>query len=174
MSDVLEQEIERLRAHNAELLADLKTAKREAKDLAGQLEAVTAERDAARADYQGIALDAPVKQMAERLAVLPDHFLAEFGKRYTFARDESGIVVRDLEGNPATIKDDKGKPRPALFTEADIRTLCSESDAVQVFNHLLIGSMASGGGAIGSRWSPPTRDDKKPAEQPPAPAFGFR
>ena len=173
MSDALTQEIERLREHNAELLAEMKKAKALSKDLVTQVETLTGERDHARTEVQRFQLDNPVSQMAERVSILPDHFLTEFGKGFQFARTDDGIQIQDRDGNPAMVKVDD-KPRAATFTEGDVRLLCEQSANVETFHHLLVGSRASGGGALGGRGvaSQPT---VKPVQPQAAPVqFGLR
>lgn len=136
--EALTKEIESLRTHNAELLADVRKHKAKALELAGQVETLTGERDGALAQVKAVTLDAPVRQMAERVALDADLFTTLFARHYTFAHDGEGVVIHDSEGNPATLKDDQGKPRPALFTEADIRALCDQTDAKASFDRLVI------------------------------------
>ena len=93
-------EIDTLRAHNAELLADLKTAKANSKTLAAQVDSLTAKRDQAAAQVQALTIGQPVQAMAERVATLPDVFVAEFERRgWRFEHTDAGLVIRDAEGN---------------------------------------------------------------------------
>lgn len=175
-------EIETLRAHNAELLADLKTAKGNAKKLAEQAETMTAERDAATAQVQALTIGQPVQAMAERIATLPDVFIAEVERRgLRFEHTGTGLVIRDAEGAPVMLQDDaKGEPREAQFTEADLRALCLEewkpaSDrhaSRERFAAIIKASPASGGGAIPSGRVSNTGATERHSE--PAPQYGLR
>lgn len=165
-----EQELETLRAHSAELLADLRKAKATIKELTEQLEATTSERDAAKQAWRDLTLERPVQAMLEQVAILPDYFMAEFNARgYRFELDDdSEVIIVDGDGNPAQVGESRRvsgelKPeitmRPATFTEADIRKLALEdwlpeeerSPHVERFTKLMLGSRASGGGAGGAR-----------------------
>lgn len=173
MSDELVKEIESLRAHNGELLGDLKKAKASAKDAQAQLEALTVERDEALARTKSVMLDKPVADMLARVSLAPELFAHQFAKEYTFVQTDDGIAVHDLEGRPAKVTDDKGKPRPAQFTEADIRKLADASPHREVFAPITVASHASGGGALGSHVAPSVNDKPKDA-RPSVPVFGFR
>lgn len=168
-------EIEALRAHNAELLADLRKAKAKAKELGEQLESLTLERDEARATVQAVKLDSPVSNMAERVSLAPELFLTQWAKEYAFVLDGDAIVIRDKEGKPATLKDEKGKQRDATFTEADIRALCEASPHKAAFDAVVIASRATGGGSSGA--GQPTRPAAPTQPQQPAQAahgYGLR
>lgn len=167
-----QKEIEALRAHNTELLADLKKAKAGTKDAQAQVEALTAERDEARAQAKAVTLDAPVMQMAERVSVSPDLFLTAFGRHYQFTHDGEAVAIHDKDGNPATLKNDKGEARPATFTEEDVRALCDVADKA-TFDHLIVGSRATGGGAMGSRGGNPAPAKPAPTPKPAPMAFGL-
>lgn len=178
-------EIETLRAHNAELLADLKAAKASGKTLAAQVESLTAERDQAAAQVQALTIGQPVQAMAERIATLPDLFIAEFERRgWHFEHTDAGLVIRDAEGNPAMLQDsEKDEPREARFTEADVRALCLEewkpaSDrhpSRQRFAHLIKADDIRGCGAMQSQGSRFNQLPATPATQAePAPQYGLR
>lgn len=176
MADELTKELESLRAHNAELLADLKKAKAKAKELGEQLEAVTAERDQAHAAVQATKLDQPVAELLARVSLAPEAFGTMFRQDgYTFALDGDQVVIRDKYGNVPTLKDDKGKPRPAQFTADDVAALAEASPRRSEYMHVLKAhSQASGGGATGSRGGLPA-PQQKAAEPKPAPvSFGLR
>ncbi|WP_323847020.1 hypothetical protein [Microbulbifer magnicolonia] len=157
-----QQEIESLRTHNAELLADLKKVRKKVTELTEQVEALSGERDSASAELQKIQLDGPVAAMLERVSMLPEYFLNEFKARgYQFQLEDGEVVIRDSEGAPAMVGETAGGDvtmREAKFTEADVRDLVLEdwlpkekkSPHVARFESLVIGSRASGGGAGGS------------------------
>lgn len=174
MSEALEKEIESLRAHNAELLADLKKAKAAAKDAQSQVEVLTGERDEMAARVQALALDGPVSQMLERVAISPKAFALQWGQEFDFTLDGDKVAIRDKEGNPAMVKEEGGKLRPAEFTEDDIRKLSDQSPNRDVYNHFVIASCASGSGAQGSKFAGAAKQPEKAAQAPDAPVFGFR
>lgn len=182
-----QQEIETLREHNSELLADLKKARKKANELTEQVTALEGERDTAKADLQKVTLGKPVNAMLERLALLPEHFQREFNERgYTFDLDGEEVVIRDAEGNPAMLGEKTGDEltmREAKFTEADIKHLVTEewlpeadrSPHVANFNKLIIASRASGGGASGARPGAPTAGSAAtPKAEPERLATGLR
>lgn len=171
-------EIDTLRAHNAELLADLKTAKANSKTLAAQVDSLTAERDQAAGQVQALTIGQPVQAMAERVATLPDVFVAEFERRgWHFEHTDAGLVIRDAEGNPAMLQDSaKDEPREAKFTEADVRALCLEEwkpagerhASRERFASLIKAIPASGCGAMPSSrvtQAPGTTTQAEPATQ---------
>lgn len=182
-----QKEIDALREHNAELLADLRKARKKLAELTEQAEALTAERDAAHVEVRRIKLERPVQAMLERVALLPEHFLSEFNARgYRFELEGDDVVIRDSDGNPALLGEAKRGPhgsevqmREAQFTEDDIRALVWEewlpeeqrSPRVANFHKLVIGSRATGGGAPGSRraghWPPAVPTPKAEPERLP-------
>ena len=93
-------------------------------------------------------------------------------REYTFTLDEGNVVIRDTAGNPVTVPDDKGKPREATFTEADIKALCEASPSKPMYDRLICGTRASGSGAAGPGRGAPTQPDK-PAPKPAPVHFGL-
>ena len=172
-------ELEALRAHNAELLADLRKAKEAAKDAqAALLDAETA-RDTAHERYLQAALRGPVERLTDYETKDGPFFRELFARSYKFALDDDGgIVIRDLEGKPATIAGKDGKPeREAAFTRDDIMALCAKTPHSDMFDHIIIGSRASGGGAMGglrpAGHTTPTAS-KPASDAKPANEFGLR
>lgn len=185
-------EVERLRTHNTELLAELKAAKAKATTLQGQLTTATEERDAARSDLRALRLDAPVRELLERIA-LPGttDVLAQMiaARGITFELDGEQIVIRDAAGNPATVIDPAkrnapaSKPRPAKFEAHDLTLLMTEEGLpeaarhtlAQAFPRFIVGTHASGGGSTGGAGAnapaPPVAPTPKPTSAPKA--FGL-
>lgn len=186
-------ELERLRTHNAELLAELKTAKAKATALQGQLTTANEERDAARAEVRTVRLDAPVRDLVGRVALpgMGEFLLKMLGERgITFDLDGEQIVIRDASGNAASVTDPRAsasapasKPRPAKFDERDLMLLMTEEGLpeaerhplAQTFTRFIVGTKASGGGSTGgsgpSASTPPAKPESKPASAPKA--FGL-
>lgn len=179
--DTTAAELDALRTHNAELLADLRKAKEAAKDAQAALQAAEAARDDVHARYHRVALREPVERLTDYETVEGGgaFFRELFAKHYQFALDaDDRVVIHDLDGNPATVPDKDGKTdRPAAFTRDDIVALCAKTPATAMFDRVLIGSRASGGGAGGARGSAGTssRPPSKPAStSQQSPDFGLR
>lgn len=172
------EEIARLRAHSAELLADLKKAKARATELEEALQEAQGARDKAAADLKALRVDQPVAQMLERVAMpnAGELFLAQWAKEYQFADSETGVCIRDKDGEPVLIKDADGKEREAQFTEADIRAVVDKSQNKAAFDHITVASHATGGGAHGFRGGSASVSPHKGKEgnSAPAPRFGLR
>jgi hypothetical protein len=187
-------ELERLRAHAADLLRELKEAKAKNADLRAQLDAANSERDAAVADVRALRLDAPVNRMLEEIASpgtapLLAQLLTTRG--YRFDLDGTAPVILDAEGKPATVIDPAAsknappsKPRPAKFDAEDLKLLMTEAGKPEAERHALVPTFnrfivvkASGGSATGSGGKPnatpatPEKPAPKPASAPKA--FGL-
>lgn len=185
-------ELDRLRGHNAELLAELKTAKAKVTALQAQVTSATEERDAARAEVRAVRLDAPVRDLVGRVALpgTADLLLRMLGERgITFDLDGDQVVIRDAAGNPATVIDPRtsqtapaSKPRPAKFDERDLTLLMTEEGLPEgerhalsaTFPRFIVGTKASGGGAQGGSGPSAPKPPAAPAPKPSAPkAFGL-
>lgn len=110
--------------------------------------------------------------MLERVSLAPELFKAQWGKEFAFAMDGSSVVIRDLDGNPAMLTDATGTAREAQFTEADIKALTDQSPHKAIFDRVVIGTRASGGGASGPGRGATTQPDK-PAPKPAPVHFGL-
>lgn len=112
--------------------------------------------------------------MLERIALdgAADLLGTMLKREYVFSLDDGAVVIRDAEGNPVTVPDDKGKPREATFTEADIKALCDASPSKSMYDRIIAGSRATGSGAGGGHGSVPTRTEK-PAPKPAPAHFGL-
>jgi hypothetical protein len=185
LNDRLQEEIESLRNHNTELLAELKAAKTTAKQLTTQVETLTGERDQAVTTLQEETVSRPARALIERMSNLPEYFEAEFKKRgYQFVHTAQGIVIHDAEGNVPLLQDHEGTaPRPCNFTAADLSTLVMERwkpaaerhPSADTFASMVRAPHISGGGA---RDSGPGGRGPSPAAPTPAapspPALGLR
>ncbi|HZX76161.1 hypothetical protein [Lysobacter sp.] len=178
--EALQVEIDALRTQNAELLAEAKAAKRQLRDQAEQVQALTTERDQALTQVRELAVGQPVRQMLERISVAPDVLQVMLDKHgYQFAHEDGRIVVRDKDGGIPKIWErgsgGKGEPREVVFTEADLTTMLCEawaepsnrSPTANEFGHLIKApnSLATGGGA-GFPWR--SGSSSRPRQNPPA------
>lgn len=164
-------ELATLRTHNAELLADLKIAKARVSSLQSELEAANSAKDAAVKELHTLKLDHPVNALLEEIAMpgmAPALAKMIAARGYTFELDNNEIVIKDADGNRATVMDktkanaDNSQPkatkREANFDAADVRHLLLEdtlpeaerNQLSQAFSSFLLGSQANGGGAVGS------------------------
>ncbi|PBS11934.1 hypothetical protein CMZ82_12415 [Lysobacteraceae bacterium NML93-0792] len=193
-TEALHNEIERLRAKNAELLGELKAAKATATEAQEAAAATGAELEATRAEVRSLRLDAPVASLLGDVAIDADLFGQVFARHYRFELDADGrVAILDAEGKPAMVADSaplhtggnartqkpdaqqaQAKPRPAMFTAADVRKLAESSPDAEAFARLLVGSRASGGGAIGVRGATATAATAKPDATPAASPYGLR
>lgn len=167
------QELDRLRAHNAQLLTELKEAKADAKRLSGELEAAQQARDTAQAQVQAVTIGAPLRAMLERISTAPDVLQIMLDKQgYQFALEDGRLVMRDHEGNVPEILEgatnaSKGTRRPVRVTDEDlVHLLCEEwhpwdqrSEAARSFASVIKAPEVTGGGA----------KDRGPAGDLPAP-----
>ncbi|KAF1693391.1 hypothetical protein [Pseudoxanthomonas koreensis] len=172
-------EIDRLRAHSTQLLGELKAAKAKVTSLQAQLATATEERDAARQEVRTLRL-APARTLLEHVALpgtadIVAKMLEQRG--YTFDLEGDEIVVRDAEGNPATVIDPKSqKARAAKLDAADLTLLMTEEGKpeserhplAQTFARFIVGSKASGGGAAGGSGTTAPAAPAKPATPVPA------
>lgn len=183
-------EIDRLRSHSTQLLGELKATKAKVSALQAEITAATEERDAAQREVRTLRL-APARNLLEQLALpgtadIVARMLEERG--YVFDLDGDEIVVRDAEGNPATVVDPPtrnaptSKPRAAKLDAADLILLMTEEGKPQAERHplaqtflrFITGSKASGGGAAGGATGITPTAQEKPATVPSAPkSFGL-
>lgn len=161
----LQDEIESLRRQNKQLLKELKESRATASEIQPELQAYAELK-------QRLAMTDIIKA-AEGIAAVPtDIFLAEFGKHFEVRQEGDSLLVYDLEGNPAMVKDGK-KERQAVFNRADVASITEPMQARM--GALIRGSGASGGGAspssgVGQSPQEPQKGKKAVKNQP----FGLR
>ena len=174
-----DDELARLREHNARLLDELKQAKAQAKTAKADADTLRGQLEATQGQLNTMRLDGPVSDMLARVA-LPgavDAVRALMQARgLTFALDDKGQPVPMENGKPATLPKD-GAAQPVAFDAAALADwLCPKDakpdDARRAFAPLLRGTHASGGGARGGGEHTPT--PQQPEAKPQArPAFGL-
>lgn len=161
-------ELERLRAHNAELLGDMKK-------LRAKFAAQAKELDEARAALHATRVDGPVGEaIAEVAAVSPRIFRSEFERHYKFAAGDDGkVAIQKHDGTPATIQ--RGDKRvAAMLNAADLRALCAATGEAATFDALLRADNKAGSGAP-TNGGGNLRPSKPQEPSPTAPAsFGLR
>jgi hypothetical protein len=127
-----------LAAKNVELLGELKAAKQRAKDL-------EAERETLRADLRTMRVDVPVSEMLTKVLIGSKFAAAELAESYKFDLDEEGKLV---------MLDTDGKPVECAVDPQSIRAFLAEQGT---FDHIILGTQSSGGGAIGGSQGMPKR-----------------
>lgn len=164
----LNEEIERLRQKNAELLNESKKAKARTSELESALQA-------ANGKLMDLELNKPVEAMLKDLFIVsPRLARMELEEHYQFVLGEDGkIQMQDKQGKPVEVQlDNEETIRPAQFTPKDIESALVKSGK---FNSILIGSRASGGGASGVKSGSGYTPKSAPATEPkPASPFGLR
>lgn len=166
-------ELEALRAHNTQLLTELKEAKRKAGELASQMETVTIDRDEATAAVKRLTIEPVVNAALEASMALPPHMvrpLLEHQYGYTFDLQD-GKVVMFKAGE--LVYDGHGKP--VEITKDGLQAhFGNESQETPDFRHLLRASGASGSGAGQSTGDfGITNWRKEPATRAPTPLQQF-
>lgn len=165
-----EVELHRLREHNKQLLAELKTARTEAKTLQEAAEAATARANEWKARWYAEAIEKPLEADLRCVAAGP----------WKYLRDtcvEAGLLIMepDGEGIERPIwRDAKGEPAdlaPGLW-----KFLESQCGAIPDLAHALRTSGAAGGGAWNSQHGKPASTEPETPKPVPAPpvSFGLR
>lgn len=169
--EALQREIEALRNKNSELLGKLKAAQSARDEAQTALEAAQATASDMQGQVRALRLDAPVAALLDDIALDAELFQGLFHRHYRFELDDAGaIVILDAEGKPAMVTEpDKvtrssgsrskpqevqrtpGETRPAAFTAEDVRRLAETCPDADKLDHVLIGSRATGCGALGSK-----------------------
>lgn len=167
-------EIERMRAHSTELLAELKQARARIKELeqsaANDSEIVAA----AKTELLNIKLNNPVEAILGSVLVGAKYSKQEIAEHYKFELNDAGeIEMRDLEGKPVMITErigGKDTSRKLRFEEQDVWRFLTSTGK---FDHIVRSSGASGSGALHSstNYGPTKEPEKAPAA---GTGFGLR
>lgn len=164
-------ELERLREHNKQLLAELKAARTEAKGLQDAAEAATARANEWQTRYHQVAVLDPLENDLRSAAAGPWKYLRDVAlesKLLTMEPDADGI-------ERAVWQDERGKPADLTRGLHMFLVDVAERQPGGDLSHAIRGRGASGSGASPSG-SPPAaaHDEPKPAPAPAAPTFGLR
>lgn len=171
--EALQAEVERLRAHSAELLADLKAERKAHNQTKTELQnALGGESATWKQRYHQEAVLAPLELELAGLTPLPINYLRDVCKDMgllKMAADSEGIERPqwlDLEGNPADMK------RGLYGFLASMCDAAPDSELPKV----LRSSGMSGSGAMGSNGSghAPSRPEKENQLQNQPAAYGLR
>jgi len=162
----LQAEIDRLRLHSNDLLAERKAerASREAAESA--LAAVTIERDGLITKLDDVTLSQPVLRALEGVVAMQPatgrKLLEDAGIR--FAVGKSGIA--------AAFDGDDEIPLPDLY--AHLSKKCETTEGMSTFGWIVRSSGASGCGAVGGGSPGASHPATKPATPAPVQSFGLR
>ena len=161
-------EIERLRAKNAELLAELKAAKGKATESGSEVETL-------RAQVEDYRLHRPVADLLGKVLVASKYAAAELAEHFKFELNEAGeIEMRDTEGKPVLITekvDGESVTRPIRLEEDEVWQYLAHD--YQKLNHIVRGSKATGGGAQSNGRATSAPHRQAPAA-PKGEGFGLR
>ena len=172
----LTEEIERLRQKNAELLGELKQARAQVKELETQAEQSITQAQTLKDELYKIKLHDPVLNLLDGILVSAKYSSKELGERYQFELNDQGVIeMRELDGAVVEITekvDGREIKRPIRFDKTEIWRYLSDQGE---FDHIVRGSGASGGGAVGSQssYSSPATA-AKPATESKGAGFGLK
>jgi FtsZ-binding cell division protein ZapB len=177
----LQAENDALREKNKELLGEVKKERQKARDLESQAGGESEELEALRDEVRELKLHKPVRELLSKILVVPKYAMQEVLEEYKFDLDDDGtVVMQHADGTPVMRTPDKEpmtadgpKSVPVNFDADEVSQYLASTGK---FDHILMGSKASGGGAPGGRGGGPSREtipsDDKPDK--PKPAFGLR
>ncbi|MGH8433309.1 MAG: hypothetical protein ACRERX_02250 [Pseudomonas sp.] len=170
----LTAEVETLRTLREELHGNLTKARARIKELEAARTTDGEEVERIRAEVLELKLTKPVAALLEDVLVQSKYSAMELAEHYKFELNEAGeIEMCDLEGKPVMTTEkvgDKQSSRPVRFEEEDVRRHLISTGK---FDHIVIGSRASGGGASGSPYNPTPVARKEPSKQP-GTGFGLK
>lgn len=158
-----DNDIQPLKAKNAELLEEKRKAKAEAADLMARLEAVEIERNELADELRRITIDQPRAAMLEELTI---DGMADTARReieHHFQITDDGEIQKD--GEPVVVELE-GKQTALKYDPEGIKAL-HQAGLVPALGHMLKGNGSSGGGATGGGREHSLPSGKK---VPPAPA----
>lgn len=166
---------------NRELLAELKKARGKARELEEKAGDGNEELETLRQEVRELKLHKPVRELLSGILVAPKYSMQEILDVYDFDLGEDGqIVMLNKDGSPVTRLPDQEpksaadpKVVPVAFTEDEV---WEHLKSVGDFDHIVIGTKASGGGASGSTRGGGENSpvvEKEPAEKEKA-SFGLR
>ena len=168
-------EATRLREHNVTLLS-------EKKQLARDYATLQSDHAAARVSLQRLQLDGPVEALVAEISVDSKLFHALWSEGHRFALDQKDRpCVQTTEGKPVVVKDESGNEAPLAFEASAIAAYLCPTDAkdrspdAERWARVLIGSRASGGGAMGGRSNRSGQERVAPMPESKQPVqFGLR
>lgn len=183
-NEALTAEVERLRRHSETLLNEKRQLKAERDDATAKLSAVEAERDGLAGQLREIKLTGPVDQLLSEVATDPvtlGLLLDRAGIRFELGEDDRPCIV-NADGEPLTTAGPDGKALPLPFEPAALAAFLlppgvppSNWDAEQKrFASVLVGSRASGSGAVGVRSGGNPMPATKPEKPRPSHDFGLK
>lgn len=124
----MSDEVEKLVAKNAELLAELKATRAKLIDAQTEKAAEVERANTAEGKLKKVLLENPVDDVLKKLVAIPSpRILDEIRQTFGFSLAEDGTIkVGDKDGNPLMILGDAKEAREATFTVQDIRFAMEE------------------------------------------------
>lgn len=141
----LQNEIEKLKAKNYEVIGEKKRVREEADALAEQLEQANKERDEAKAELRRVAVELPRQNMLEEIAMpeMADALLREIEHYYEIG--EGDVLIDRKSGEPLELENQEN---PLKLDHAGIQRLADDR-LVPSIRAMIRGKGATGGGATG-------------------------
>lgn len=171
--ETLQTENEALKAKNAELLDELKRAKksRESEGLREQVEKLEAEKGELSDQIHQLTFEKPINDFFKEVCPASSALRQTFSEHFDIARGEDGkFYINDKDGNPTLRSVKVGQHgeehHPRELTLGNLQDLAHENELDDIWFFL---PRATGGGAPGSRYpAPPSPkpSDDKPQEKP--------
>lgn len=164
----LQEELDKLKDKNAQLIAEKRKAQSERDEVAERLASVEKERDEVAGKYKHLTVDLPRQDMLESVAMpgMSEVLQRELGHHYDIVRAEDGKdYFHGKDGQPLELE---GKP--VEFSADGITSLYNKCGLP--IGAMLRGSGATGGGATGGKRTHQERPSDRPAAPPVR--FGMR
>lgn len=173
----LREEVEALKAKNAQLLDERKKGKGNVAELEERLQKAEQERDALSARLHEVLVEAPRQEMMSELCVegMAGAAMREIEHHFDVIEEDGKQLLRNKDGSPVEIEtkgDDGQMVTVALELDHKGIEALYEHNIVPALGRMLKGSPASGGGAPGSMGSGPVASTK-PRQQTEQ-SFGIR
>jgi FtsZ-binding cell division protein ZapB len=162
----LQDEIEKLKAKNYELVGEKRKAKSDGEAAMAELEQAQKERDEAKAELHRVTVELPRQNMLEEIAMpnMADTLFREITHHYDIGEDNALIDKATGEALEVEIPD-KGERVPVKLDPDGIKRLW-ECKLVPSIGGMIRGSGATGGGAAGGVRTP-IQTEKSPENKAP-------
>lgn len=168
----LQDEIEKLKAKNYELVGEKRKAKSDGEAAMAELEQARKERDEAKAELHRVTVELPRQNMLEEIAMpnMADTLFREITHHYEVGEDDA-LISKD-SGEPLEIEiPDKGRV-PVKLDQDGIKRI-AETKLIPSIRAMIKGSGATGGGATGSGTPKGTTPAGTQSESAPTRRFGL-
>ncbi|PAU81044.1 hypothetical protein CK501_05635 [Halovibrio salipaludis] len=169
----LQEEVQKLRDKNKQLLNEKKTIQGERDQLADKVQGLESERDNLSGELNRITIEQPRREILEDVSVpdMTDTLQRELDHHFDIERTDDGRdILKHKDGTPVTVEEEG----EALELNRDGLHALFDKGVLPSLGRMLLGSQSTGGGAPGNMGGgPPPSTGQK---QPPRPdgRFGMR